>query len=205
MTARGAGPLNWRTPGGLTPDMVRGGHRAVSYSTSVVVSMLDAADEAHIARLYEENECGGEARQVVADAARALGVVLADVSAGQSTWDAANMRRVVRAAEDLTKQRASAERSLHEVQTHRDALKQSLEDATSAAELWKGLAERNDATAPVRADLRRAERERDELKRQLEYARYQVLGLTEDADVDDLKATIVSQAREIARLKGEGS
>jgi hypothetical protein len=87
-------------------------------------------------------------------------------------------------------------------------LERERDGSRAQAALWKSLAERQDSTAPIRRDLRIAEAERDELKRHVDYLRYQVealSGSTGDADVDDLKSTIVSQAREIARLKGESA
>jgi hypothetical protein len=82
-------------------------------------------------------------------------------------------------------------------------LERERDEAAAQAELWKSLAERQDNTAPLRRDLRVVTAERDELRRSVEYLRYQVTGLTSDDDVDELKAVIVSQAREITRLKGE--
>ncbi|MEV4971974.1 hypothetical protein [Streptomyces scopuliridis] len=78
-------------------------------------------------------------------------------------------------------------------------------EAASQAELWRKLAERQDNTAPIRTELYCAELARDEALRRVDYLKYQVESLSAHGacDVDDLKATIVSQAREIARLKGE--
>lgn len=85
-------------------------------------------------------------------------------------------------------------------------LERERDEARTSASLWKSLAERQDNTAPLRTELRIVERERAELKRHTDYLRYQVQSLSESAgddDVDELKATIVRQAREITRLKGE--
>ncbi|WP_199881676.1 hypothetical protein [Streptomyces sp. CB03911] len=58
-----------------------------------------SVDEFHAA-LYAENESGGEARGVVADVARVLGV---DIDAGPGhRWDLDHMSRVVEAARALT-------------------------------------------------------------------------------------------------------
>ncbi|MGW0468324.1 hypothetical protein ACWDX6_24115 [Streptomyces sp. NPDC003027] len=87
-------------------------------------------------------------------------------------------------------------------------LERECTEARAQATLWKSLAERQDNTAPIRRDLRIAEAERDELKRHVEYLRYQVEALSGsagDGDVDELEAVIISQAREIARLKGESA
>ncbi|MFE5093232.1 hypothetical protein ACFRCI_23445 [Streptomyces sp. NPDC056638] len=92
-------------------------------------------------------------------------------------------------------------------------LEQERDAAKAAADAWKELAERNDVTSsPLRAELRRAERERDRAQREGgawrdegERLREELAARTDSADVDDLKNTIVSQAREIARLKGESA
>lgn len=120
--------------------------------------MLDAADEAHIKRLHEENEIGGQARQVVSDVAVALGVVLGDTGPRMSVWDPANMQRVVAAAKAL--------------KAERDGYKTAYESKPASMRLEGPGAE-------WLADLPHL--------------------------VDDLKNTIVSQAREIARLKGESA
>ncbi|WP_432157777.1 MULTISPECIES: hypothetical protein [unclassified Streptomyces] len=132
--------------------------------------------------VYAENESGGHARKVVADVAHVLGV---DIDEGDGhRWDPDHMARVVAVADKIRDER---------------------DEAREQAELWRKLAERQDDTAPIRRELRIAEREREELKRRLEYAQYQVRALSEsDTDnADELKAVIISQAREITRLKGE--
>jgi hypothetical protein len=148
--------------------------------------------------VYAENNRGGEARQVVADVARILGTDI-DVGPGHR-WDADHMQRVVTSAQAMKAERNIAIRE-------RD-------DAKEASEAWKELAERNDETSgPLRANLRRAERERDAAQREGRAWRDEVRRLRDlveeepddSGDVDELKATIVSQAREIARLKGESA
>ncbi|MFB7479555.1 hypothetical protein ACFUEM_08605 [Streptomyces anulatus] len=124
--------------------------------------MLDAADEAHIKRLNEENEVGGEARQVVGEVAVTLGVVLGDTGPRMSVWDPANMRRVVSAAQALRTELAEL----------REAYEKTLSDAARYSEAYS-----------------------DRIGRHIETY----------AERDELKATIVSQAREIARLKGESA
>ncbi|CAO0836151.1 hypothetical protein SMICM17S_07158 [Streptomyces microflavus] len=74
MSERGAGPLEWRTVGGYTPESVRRASIVHVFPAAAVADMLKAADEAHIKRLNEENERGGEARGVVADVASVLDV-----------------------------------------------------------------------------------------------------------------------------------
>lgn len=86
--------------------------------------------------------------------------------------------------------------AVRRVERERDA-------AVEQAALWKSLAERQDNTAPLRTELRATERERDELKRSVEYLRLQVAETTPSDDVEELEATIVRQAREITQLKGE--
>lgn len=85
----------------------------------------------------------------------------------------------------------------------RDELKRSLGEADAKAELWKNLAERQDNTGPLRRELLLVKSERDELKRHVDYLKYQVDALPTSDDADELRDVIVSQAREIARLKGE--
>ncbi|MGW2950769.1 hypothetical protein [Streptomyces eurythermus] len=87
----------------------------------------------------------------------------------------------------------------------RAELERERDEVREQAELWRKLAERQDNTAPLRSDLASAEAARDELRRQVDYLKRQVDALSgvDAADVDELKAVIVSQAREIARLKGE--
>ncbi|MFD4234292.1 hypothetical protein [Streptomyces sp. NPDC058542] len=129
------------------------------------MDMLDAADEAHIKRLTEENEVGGQARRVVGDVAVALGVVLGDTGPRLSVWDPANMRRVVHAARVLKEER--------------DGYKTAYESKPASMRL------EGPGMGWVAARLRILEHP-----------------VTE---TDELKATIVSQAREIARLKGESA
>lgn len=103
--------------------------------------------------------------------------------------------------------RAELKRSLDAALSQIERLSDERDELKEQAELWRKLAERQDNTAPLRTELRVAERERDELRRQLSLARDEIIRLrglapAED-DIDELKAVIVSQAREIARLKGE--
>jgi hypothetical protein len=146
-------------------------------------SIVDRLEVAALAAVMAENDSGGQARQVVADVARVLGV---DIDDGPGhRWDPEHMARVIGAADQLCVER---------------------DEATAQAALWKALAERQDNTAPIRTELRAAERERDDLRRQLAYERLKTESLSEratDDEVEELKAVIVSQAREITRLKGE--
>ncbi|GAA0641354.1 hypothetical protein GCM10009548_01940 [Streptomyces malaysiensis subsp. malaysiensis] len=90
------------------------------------------------------------------------------------------------------------------------ATRKELEEARAASALWKELAEKHDASAaPLRHQLRTAGRERDRAlqardgaSRNAEYYRGQLEAL-DNVDVDDLKATIVAQARRLAKLEGE--
>jgi hypothetical protein len=140
-----------------------------------VKAVTSSVEEAHETRLYEENARGGEARGVVADVARILGT---DIDAGMGhRWDADHMQRVVTSAQAMKAERNIA---IRDCEDHREY-------------------------------ARRMEQERDELREAHEKAAgdaaYWRHSWEEDKgpDVDDLRATIVSQAREIARLKGESA
>lgn len=145
---------------------------------------IDRLEVAALAAVHRENESGGQARQVVADVARVLGV---DIDEGVGhRWDPEHMSRVVGVA---------------------DTVREERDDLREEVALWKALAERQDNTAPLRMELRTVKRERDEVHARLSMVQQLCDQLREratpDDDVDELKAVIVSQAREIARLKGE--
>ncbi|WP_280888181.1 hypothetical protein [Streptomyces sp. LBL] len=145
---------------------------------------IDRLEVAALAAVHRENESGGQARQVVADVARVLGV---DIDEGPGNrWDPEHMARVIAVAEQVRDER---------------------DGAAEQAKLWKSLAERQDNTAPIRRDLREAERERDHWRSRYEGAQANALYVREQyghpEEVDELKATIVRQAREITQLKGE--
>jgi hypothetical protein len=195
----------------------------------IVVELETAAMEA----VYAENERGGEARSVVAEAAGALGVDLND--SFDARWDRDSMARVVPAAAALKKER---------------------DDALAARDAWKELAERADERlAPATAELRRVKRELRDARakthhveadlalatrtvRDLRAARvpgdgsggrfsitlpatdspkaYVAIsggdgtspqrwaGVSQE-EVEELKATVVRQANEITALKGESA
>jgi hypothetical protein len=158
------------------------GARACSPLEAEALHIVEGLEKTALAAVYDENTQGGHAREVVASVARVLDV---DIDEGPGhRWDPEHMARVIGAADQLRVER---------------------DEAKEQAELWRKLAERQDNTAPVRRDLARAEAARDELQRRVEYLTYQVEALSGNAadDVDELKSVIVSQAREIARLKGE--
>ncbi|MFB7919242.1 hypothetical protein [Streptomyces sp. NPDC056061] len=157
MSAFKCGPLKWETPDGYTPESIRQAGRVGHVPIGAVRSMLNAADEAHLKALYAENARVGEARQVVGDVARVLGVNI-DVGPGHR-WDVDHMQRAVAAAVEMREYAARMEQE-------RDDLRGRLADLETSAEYWS-------ATAPG------------------------------GSLIDDLKNTIVSQAREIARLMGE--
>ncbi|MDX2794016.1 hypothetical protein [Streptomyces scabiei] len=146
---------------------------------------IDRLERAAEVAVYAENESGGHARHVLSEVARVLGVVLNDVSPGRGIWDPENMARVIAGAEQLRGQR----------------------------DAWKETAEDNDAAnAPLRRELRAVKRERDALMARLTSVEaLRPIRMTVPAelfskpsdDVDELKSTIVRQAREITRLKGE--
>ncbi|MEU1200131.1 hypothetical protein ABZ446_28450 [Streptomyces sp. NPDC005813] len=190
--AHTVGVLSWRTSGGYTPEGVRSSNVCRSFPQGAVVAMLDAADEAHIKHLYAENERGGHARQVVAEVARALDVDLDDGPGHR--WDPEHMARVISAALRL--------------KDDRDHWEQEAENRQRDTELWKSLAQRQDNTAPLRIRLQEAERERNEWRSRYEGAQANALyvreSYTHPDEVDELQATIVRQAKEITRLKGEG-
>jgi hypothetical protein len=156
-------------------------------------AMVDRLEVAAIAAVMAENDSGGQARHVVAEVARVLGV---DIDDGPGhRWDPEHMARVVGGA--------------NQIRDDRDHWQQEAENREKDADLWKSLAQRQDNVAPVRMKLQSVERERDALKSEhakaMGDAAYWRHAWEEDKgpDVDELKAVIVSQAREIARLKGE--
>lgn len=116
-------------------------------------------------------------------------------------------------ADAAIKREETVEEHATELGQYARRMEQERDAAKAASDAWKELAERNDETSgPLRANLRRAERERDDAQRQGrawrdegERLREELATRADSDDVDDLKATIVSQAREIARLKGESA
>lgn len=155
------------------PDEAREFHRSIGNLERVGVDAV-----------HSENERGGQARHVVAEVSRVLGV---DIDEGPGhRWDPDHMSRVVGVA---------------------DTVREERDDLREEVALWKALAERQDNTAPLRMELRTVKRERDEVYARLSMVQQLCDQLREratpDDDVDELKAVIVSQAREIARLKGE--
>lgn len=143
-------------------------------------------------------------------------VMLTFTSPDEVLFDVAGYRHVIVSSEEFEELadeiceadpfRAELKRSLDDALSQIQRLSDERDEWRGQSELWKSLAERQDNTAPLRTELRIVERERDELKRHTEYLRYQVQSLSDSAaddDVDELKATIVRQAREITRLKGE--
>ncbi|MYY03075.1 MULTISPECIES: hypothetical protein [unclassified Streptomyces] len=144
--------------------------------------------------VYAENERAGEARQVVADLARVLGT---DIDAGPGhRWDADHMQRVVEAARLLREERDEL------VAKH-----------ATTVDLLRSEYER--ANAAIRRE-EVADEHFDEKSKECEALRERLAGLETSADywgatapggslIDDLKNIIISQAREIARLKGESA
>ncbi|MEV6684437.1 hypothetical protein AB0N28_03680 [Streptomyces sp. NPDC051130] len=175
--------------------------------------MLDAADEEHMRRIRVENERGGEAREVVAAVARALDV---DIDKGPGhRWDLDHMRRVVAAAESLVQERDDLHQEFH-------AQAELLRQARDQRNVWKESFEKVDAqlVQPLRRELREERDKNEALSAEKRAARaadgrrtvlHPVFGVEtrfypdapDTAYVDELHAVIVSQAREIARLKGE--
>nr|WSW58487.1 hypothetical protein OG513_07765 [Streptomyces sp. NBC_00998] len=190
-----------------------GDHRADT------LEIIDQLEQAAVRAIYAENSHGGEARQVVADVAKALGV---DIDEGPGhRWDPDHMRRVVPAAESLKQWRDD----VRQAREQRDAWKEAMEqmDAKIVQPLRRELREEREKNAALvaearaaRAALRReparmvihttAAEQRDWESSDLVTADVLAkIGATAPVGslVDELKGVIVSQAREIARLKGE--
>jgi hypothetical protein len=87
-------------------------------------------------------------------------------------------------------------------------LRRERDEAREQAALWKSLAERQDNTAPLRRELRTVERDRDFWRSKFEGAQanaeYVRAEYGHPDEIEELKATVVRQAREITRLTGEG-
>jgi outer membrane murein-binding lipoprotein Lpp len=108
---------------------------------------------------------------------------------------------------ELTRSLDDARSEIQRLSDDRDHWRQEAENAQANAELWKSLAERQDNTAPLRMELRTVKRERDEWRARYEGAQANAVYVREQYghpdEVEELKATIVRQAREITQLKGE--
>lgn len=161
------------------------------------------SSDSHRQALQSAAQRGSMARRAVVDVAGVLGVDLGNLAA-PDTWTPTNLQRVVDGVEELKRER---------------------DDHWAQADLWKSLAERQDNTAPLRSALRIVERERDEARRERDVLRdretrrwhtpsrivwtttaEEVTTTSDDlltVAVTELRNVIVSQAREIARLKGE--
>jgi hypothetical protein len=162
------------------------------------LGVVAGLEKAALDAVYAENESGGHARRVVADVARVLGV---DIDEGPGhRWDEDHMRRVVRVADDIREERDDLQERVAQLTDERD-------EAKEQADLWRKLAERQDNTAPIRRELSDMTRERDLWRSRFEGAQHNAEYVrdqyTHPDEADELRAVIVSQAREIARLKGE--
>jgi hypothetical protein len=194
------------------------------------LEIIDQLEQAAVRAIYTENSHGGEARQVVAEVAKALGV---DIDEGPGhRWDADHMQRVVSAAESLVTERDDLRKEFH-------AQAELLSQAREQRNVWKESFERTDVeiVQPLRRELREEREKNAALIAEARSARAalrreparMVIHTTaaEQRDwkssdfvtadvfakiaatapvgsfVDELKSVIVSQAREIARLKGE--
>ncbi|MET7939652.1 hypothetical protein [Streptomyces sp. NPDC005302] len=156
-----------------------------------VIDLTRRLEDASFAALYAENARGGEARQVVAEVAKALSVD-SDEGPGHR-WDVVNMRRTVDRAQALA--------------DDRDRWQQEAENQAKETELWRTLSQRQDNTAPLRIELAAMERERDHWRSRYEgaqanaeYVRHEY---TAPDEVEQMKAAIVRQAQEISLLRGE--
>lgn len=135
---------------------------------------IDALERAAIAAVYEENDSGGHARVVVADAARVLGV---DIDEGPGhRWDPEHMERVVAGARELCDEVSELQRQVRQLVSDLGLMTAQRDEAAKHAASVEAL-------RPIRM----------EVPAEL---------FTASAD-EELKATIVRQAREITRLKGE--
>ncbi|AKZ59173.1 hypothetical protein SAM23877_6128 [Streptomyces ambofaciens ATCC 23877] len=108
---------------------------------------------------------------------------------------------------ELEKSLDDARSTIERLSDDRDHWEQEAESRQKEADLWKSLAARQDNTAPLRTELDSVKRERDYWHGRFEGAQANAEYVREQYgrpdEVDELKAVIVSQAREIARLKGE--
>lgn len=195
MTSRGAGPLTWMTSGGYTPESVRRSNRTGSIPVVAVVDMLNAADDAHIKRLYEENAKGGKARELCASFKSRLDDALGQIQR------LSDERGGIADLLILANERADAA-----IRREEAAEERFEEKAKECAELRDDVESLNSYAA-------RLELERDNYKRayELKPAVMRLEGEAADrlsgmlTSVSDLRDTIVSQAREITRLKGESA
>jgi FtsZ-binding cell division protein ZapB len=192
--------------------------------------MLDAADQDHMRRIRAENTRGGYARGVVAAVASALDV---DIDEGPGhRWDLDHMQRVVPAAESLAQERddvrgefAGLSELLSQARDQRNVWKESFEtlEERLVQPLRRELREEREKNAALGAEARAARAAlRREPPRMVIHTTAAERRDWESSDlvtadvlakiaatapvgslVDDLKNVIVSQAREIARLKGE--
>ncbi|MER6485731.1 hypothetical protein ABT264_19510 [Streptomyces virginiae] len=185
-------------------------------NVSEVRAILSGLEQSAVTAVCAENTRGGEARSAVAAVAQALDV---DIDEGPGhRWDTDHMRRVVSAAETAVTER-------NEAREQRDAWKTAMEqmDAKRVLPLQRELREEREKSAAQAAELRALRSARlqrppslifhtttaeehtttdEELQRLAESV---VMRAPLDSLVSDLKNVIVSQAREIARLKGEGA
>ncbi|MFF4070933.1 hypothetical protein ACFYZ1_09955 [Streptomyces chartreusis] len=137
---------------------------------------LDKAREAAIKAVHDENERGGAARAVVADVASVLGV---DIDEGPGhRWDPDHMRRIVQGAQEACDEVEELQRQVRQLVSEQRLMEAQRDDAVQHAATI-------DALHPIRMEIP-AE-----------------LFAAPAPDVEELKATIVRQANEITRLKGE--
>lgn len=135
---------------------------------------IDTLEKVAEAAVYQENGSGGDARSIVAEVARVLGVDL-DEGPGHR-WDREHMARVVRVADDIRDERDDLRERVEQLTEERDRMTAQCDEAIRRAALV-------DAVRPIRMEVP------TEL-------------FMKPVD-EGLKDVIVSQAREIARLKGE--
>lgn len=244
--ARGAAPLNWSTRDGITPSAVRTALPTSLFSKASVVAMLDAADEAHRVRLYEENAVGGKAREEAAKLRTELEELQAKhdelrgyaarMESERDDWKA----RSDGFSDELSRQVHIRTRQTDDLRlsfnVERKALKEACDKAVEQRNAWKDAMEAMDEkhVRPLRQELAELKAAHEECRAQRRAARgaagrtvfhleagvspfVPTLPFTlgrqhipvnapdaeSDATVDELRAVVVSQAREIAKLKGE--
>ncbi|MFE6493404.1 hypothetical protein [Streptomyces sp. NPDC057748] len=154
--------------------------------------------------------------QRVVVAARRLTEALVDEGA-RNVVSVNLLRTETERADAAIRREDAANEAVTELREYARQMEQERDDALSKVTLWKELAERNDeASGPLRMELSGAQRERDQYRRDAERASEQLANVRElltmrsaapePGDlVEELEAVIVSQAREIARLKGESA
>jgi hypothetical protein len=155
------------------------GSGVVAYTPPEILRVVEDLEKAAIDAVYVENESGGHARQVVASVARVLDV---DIDEGTGhRWDPEHMARVVDGARELKAQAAKFVEERDRWQREAERLKRE-DDERQKARLGPVIWH----TSTAEEHTFKLDDDPLNVKR-----------------VKELESVIVSQAREIARLKGE--